>query len=312
MEQYRNLNEIEEKELRRIFKKSVRLSKTVFGERAFYRFVVGSNEEPNGDWERKRNKGIFDIIMFGFTMYEENQIVPNSDSIREELFWLMGDDEYFINAISGSGTDGKEKTFTRFDKWLSSLKEIVGTPKTEPRNFSLQYKKQLWESNPTCALCEQRIHLIDDAEVDHVDQYWRGGKTIPSNARLTHRYCNRARSRSEGMLIERPVTKREVKKPRVRGATPQKEYRIPILEALLEKEGKATQDEVFGIIYQRMREDFNHLDLETLSDGYTRRWQKNAAWQRYSMVKIGLLKSGSARGIWEITDEGRKFLKDNK
>lgn len=31
---------------------------------------------------------------------------------------------------------------------------------------------------------------------------------------------------------------------RVRGATPQKEYRIPILEALLEMGGKGTQKEV--------------------------------------------------------------------
>lgn len=65
----------------------------------------------------------------------------------------------------------------------------------EPRCFDLQYKRQLWESDPTCAICGQRIHLVDDGEIDHIDQYWRGGKTLPSNARLTHRYCNRARSR---------------------------------------------------------------------------------------------------------------------
>lgn len=314
MEQYRNLNEAEEKELRKIFKKSVRLSKTVFGDKAFTRFSGGSVKDSNGYWEKKRNKGLFDIIMFGFAMYEENQIVPNSDTIREELLWLMTHDEVFIDSISGSGTDNKEKTITRFDKWHSALKEIVGINRVEPRKFSLQYKKQLYETDATCAICGQKIHLLDDAEVDHIDQYWRGGKTIPSNARLSHRYCNRARSRNDGMqkvsdIVNPPIRKTKI--TRTRGAIPQKEYRLPILETLLEKGGKTTQSEVFEIIGQKMRTVFNNLDLEVLSDGYTLRWQKNVAFARFRMSKEGLLKPDSPRGIWEISEIGRKFWEDN-
>ena len=54
---------------------------------------------------------------------------------------------------------------------------------------------QVWDngSNPTCAICGQKIHVVDDAEIDHVEHYWRRGKTTPANARLTHRYCNRSR-----------------------------------------------------------------------------------------------------------------------
>ncbi|HOO52398.1 MAG TPA: hypothetical protein PLK94_14045 [Alphaproteobacteria bacterium] len=33
--------------------------------------------------------------------------------------------------------------------------------------------------------------------MDHIEQYWTGGKTIPENARLTHRYCNMARPRND-------------------------------------------------------------------------------------------------------------------
>lgn len=315
MEQYRNLNEAEEKELRKIFKKSARLSKTVFGDKAFIRFSGGSVKDSNGYWEKKRNKGLFDIIMFDFTMYEENQIVPNSDTIKEELLWLMTHDEVFIDSISGSGTDNKEKTITRFDKWRSALKEIVGINRVEPRNFSLQYKKQLYETDATCAICGQKIHLLDDAEVDHIEQYWRGGKTIPSNARLSHRYCNRARSRNDGMqkvsdIVNPPIRKTKI--TRTRGAIPQKEYRLPILETLLEKGGKTTQSEVFEIIGQKMGTAFNNLDLEVLSDGYTLRWQKNVAFARFRMSKEGILKHDSPRGIWEISEKGRKFWEDNK
>jgi hypothetical protein len=48
-------------------------------------------------------------------------------------------------------------------------------------------------NDPTCLICQQKIQTIDDAEIDHVEHYWRGGETISSNARLTHRFCNRSR-----------------------------------------------------------------------------------------------------------------------
>jgi len=327
MEKYRNLNEAEENELRNVFKKSVRLSKTVFGDKAFHRFAAGSKEDPNGYYERKMNKGLFDIIMFGFTMYDENQIVPNSDIIREELLWMMTHEEDFVDAISGSGTDSKEKTLMRFDKWLSALKEIVGTPKTEPRTFSLEYKKQLWESNPTCAICGQKIHIIDDAEVDHIEQYWRGGKTIPLNARLTHRYCNRSRPRDDIQLdtgkkvdITAPTIHISQKRPNVKyprvvskgKRTPRQAFRIPILEALVELGGKGETDEILEKVERKMKHILKSVDYEKLPSGVMIRWQNTAQWERYMMVQDGLLRSDSPKGIWEITEKGRKFLEDSK
>jgi len=41
------------------------------------------------------------------------------------------------------------------------------------------------------------------------------------------------------------------------------------------------------------------------------RWKNRALWERLVMVKDGLLKSGSPRGIWEITEKGREFYKRN-
>jgi len=327
MEKYRDLNDAEENKLRDVFKKSVRLSKIVFGDKAFHRFVAGSKEDPNGCYERKMNKGLFDIIMFGFTMYDENQIIPNSDAIREELLWMMTHEEDFINAISGSGTDSKEKTLTRFDKWLSALKEIVGIPVNKPRTFSYQYKKQLWESNTTCARCGQRIQIIDDAEVDHVEQYWRGGKTIPSNARLTHRYCNRSRPRDDIQLdtgekvditasaIHISQRRSKAKYPRVvsKGEkTPCQTFRIPILEALVELGGKGKIDEILEKVERKMKHILKSVDYEKLPSGEQVRWQNTAQWERYNMVQDGLLRSDSPKGIWEITEKGRKFLEDSK
>ena len=65
-------------------------------------------------------------------------------------------------------------------------------PKHEPRGFSLQ-KASLFHVCQMCAMRRQRIEELDDAELDHVEEYWRGGRTIPENARLAHRFCNRSR-----------------------------------------------------------------------------------------------------------------------
>lgn len=111
-------------------------------------------------------------------------------------------------------------------------------------------------------------------------------------------------------IVNPPIRKTKI--TRTRGAIPQKEYRLPILETLLEKGGKTTQSEVFEIIGQKMGTAFNNLDREVLSDGYTLRWQKNVAFARFRMSKEGLLKPDSPRGIWEISEKGRKFWEDNK
>ena len=194
MEKYRYIDEEEVNRLKELFKKSVELSKYAFGDKAFRRFVLGNERDPNGCWEERVNKALFDIVMWGFTLYDKHQVIPYLDAIREELIHLMTSDEDFIRSITKS-TDKKEHIHIRFSKWQNSLQNIIGYPQREPRTFSLKLKEELWNRDPYCGICGQRINLLDDAEVDHIEEYWRGGKTIPKNARLVHRYCNRARHR---------------------------------------------------------------------------------------------------------------------
>ncbi len=108
----------------------------------------------------------------------------------------MTNDQEFIDAIE-IGTSEERKVIRRFDKWRNTLQQIIGEYKKQPRCFSFQLKEQLFNENPTCAICNNQIIQIDDAAVDHIDQYWLGGKTIPENARLTHRFCNASRPRKE-------------------------------------------------------------------------------------------------------------------
>jgi hypothetical protein len=64
----------------------------------------------------------------------------------------------------------------RADIWIKRLRELVGYKGSEPRNFSLALKQKLFEANPACAICGQRMHDIDDTEVDHILHYWHGAK----------------------------------------------------------------------------------------------------------------------------------------
>ena len=134
--------------------------------------------------------------MYTFAKADKNQVYNNLDSIRESWINLMTNDQEFIDSIELS-TNTIKATRTRFDKWRMELESIIEMGTKENRCFSLNLKQELYETNPTCAICKQHITSIDDAAVDHIKQYWKGGRTIPENARLTHRYCNWAQSRKE-------------------------------------------------------------------------------------------------------------------
>lgn len=197
MENHKSFSESEKGRLKNIFEDALDITETVFGNKAFRKFYMGSEEDPNGNWEMKKvNKSLFDVVMWGFTRYKKNQVIPNTDAIREELLWLISRGEEFIDAITYS-TNDRKKVEIRFKKWLDSLETILGWPSSEPRGFSWSLKKQLYDQSPVCAICEQKIMLLDDAELDHIESYWRGGQTIPRNTRLVHRYCNRARGRGK-------------------------------------------------------------------------------------------------------------------
>ncbi len=83
----------------------------------------------------------------------------------------------------------------------------------------------------------------------------------------------------------------------------------PILKALADLGGSARMSEVLVRVEQLMRGVLKNVDYEPLSsDPETPRWRNTAQWARNSMVKEGLLKQNSPRGIWEISEARRQFL----
>ena len=199
MHRYQGLtDEGKKEEFSRIFKQAVDLSRTVFGEHAFRRFRVGDAKNPNGQWDTSFNRPLFDIVMWGFTQYKKHEVVPNSDAIREAFINLHIEDEKFRETITAS-QGGKTPVTYRFEEWKKRLDEILGSRNTQnkPRLFPAKVKHDLFKQSPLCAICQQTIQEIDDAEVDHIVPHSKGGATDISNAQLTHRFCNRSKSNKE-------------------------------------------------------------------------------------------------------------------
>jgi 5-methylcytosine-specific restriction endonuclease McrA len=188
----RNLSKEKTDEYRKRFRHSVGLCYSVFGENAFRRFNLGKEGAENGSWVASRiNLALFDIQMCGFAIFDQSQLQGHYDEIRERMLDLMCNDPEFSSAIELK-TSGREQMNIRFSKWLGALKSIVSS--STSRNFSYEIKKQLFDKDPTCGICHNQILAIEDAEVDHIDPYSRGGPTAIENAQIAHRYCNRHKS----------------------------------------------------------------------------------------------------------------------
>jgi hypothetical protein len=194
-ERYRNIGEEDAQNLRVAFKNTCQIIRSILSKNAFKRYWKGSDKRPDGYWEPKRfNASLYDVLMYTFAREDKNTVFQNLDSIRESLICLMTENEEFVDAIELS-TSSLQAVTKRFDLWRLQLQGVLGVGRKEPRLFSYELKKTLFDQNSVCAICGQRIQELDDSAVDHIAQYWAGGRTIPENARLTHRYCNWARAR---------------------------------------------------------------------------------------------------------------------
>jgi restriction system protein len=87
-------------------------------------------------------------------------------------------------------------------------------------------------------------------------------------------------------------------------------YREPILRILKEMGGSGRAADVLEKVGRVMKPRLKSVDFEPLASGPDNpRWRNAAQWARNSMVKEGLLKSDSPRGIWEITERGEHELR---
>jgi hypothetical protein len=94
-----------------------------------------------------------------------------------------------------------------------------------------------------------------------------------------------------------------------RRQTRQEEFRRPILETLVDMGGEGRAQDVLDEVGRQLQHVFTPLDREPLSNGEPR-WRVSAAFERKNLVDRGLLDSNSPRGLWRISEAGRRWLEE--
>jgi hypothetical protein len=85
--------------------------------------------------------------------------------------------------------------------------------------------------------------------------------------------------------------------------TPQQAYRYPIMEALYELGSSASVSDVLRLVEEKMKTLLVEVDYQKIATGDIR-WRNTAMWERHELIKDGLLKADSPRGVWELSDRG--------
>lgn len=99
------------------------------------------------------------------------------------------------------------------------------------------------------------------------------------------------------------------KKPRAkRSKSPKTDKSILrrlIVEALRHLGGSAPKNDVLKYMEEKLHGKLLPGDLEWREATNDHAWQNNACWERYAMAQDGTLKTGSPRGIWELSEDHR-------
>ncbi len=96
--------------------------------------------------------------------------------------------------------------------------------------------------------------------------------------------------------------------------TQERDFRLPILEALDELGGRARAEEVRPTVERRMRGKLRPDDHGTLPSNGEVRWWNSAKYERKHMLRMQppLLNPSSPHGWWQITDAGREYLRQHR
>jgi hypothetical protein len=86
------------------------------------------------------------------------------------------------------------------------------------------------------------------------------------------------------------------------------EYRGPILRALAARGGSARSKEVVDAVGHELEDRLTPTDRGTLASGDIR-WRNRVMWARFHLAKSGLIDKEAPRGLWSLTEAGRRAAK---
>ena len=245
-----------------------------------------------------------DPFLKNFLEEERRRIGGSAEDRKEELRFFIGVRESELADVNGM--------WSRFEQHLQSLPDEQ-RPENEPLK-AIAFAFVDWKNNQESELNGWKEELAN------LERQLIDGQLVFSNARDRLLRLLEAEAREAGLLpqsnlretplrtmLEEPSPSRLAKGL----LTPAREFTRPILESLVELGGSAKGSLVLDSVFQKMKGKLSERDLEPPpSKLSTPRWLKQANWCRFDLVrKHRFLKPDSPRGVWEITDLGRNYLK---
>jgi hypothetical protein len=179
------------------------------------------------------------------------------------------------------GQDKVLEAFEALQKALEEEQEILNNPAVV----------ELFRRLRNDRLRLDRLRLVEWLlrEVQKLAAVWREGKVL---------------------VQPKPIRTRRMGERLPKGKSlPQSFYRPLILKALAEMGGKGRAKEVLERVFEMAEPHLGPEDRSFLKTSKEFRWRRKANWERYLMVRDGLLRPDSPQGIWELTEEGWREAK---
>lgn len=92
---------------------------------------------------------------------------------------------------------------------------------------------------------------------------------------------------------------------------PEEEYELPILRELARRGGSAPAREITEAVGKLLGDRLTARDRQRLHSGDIR-WENRVHFTRLTLRKRGLIKGGSPRGTWELTERGHQAAEGGK
>jgi hypothetical protein len=88
---------------------------------------------------------------------------------------------------------------------------------------------------------------------------------------------------------------------------PEREYEVPLLQSLAEMGGSAHSGAAIERVGEKVADRLTDIDREVIDSGLVR-WKNRVQFVRLGLMKSGDMVAGSQRGVWTISDQGRKRI----
>jgi hypothetical protein len=295
----------EEKEFHPLVKKNY---KHIFGEDAIYFDLKQKLSSKSG------LAGIPDAYVISLTKPKGWYVVENELSSHDVYRHIVGQVTEFMDLIDE--LENQRELVQIFCNEIEGDKELEGFVKKRVNTEVFRFLTELLSTQPKIALIVDkitpelnkalnRLNKIANTEVVELQTYAREDAENVQAYLFEPLHVPEIEARSTG-------TNRKIRRYPKGEITPRFNYRLPILESLIEKGGAGKTSEILSSVYSKMKDKFTPKDLEKLPSGNAIRWNNRARWVRQQLTSEGYMKKDSPPGTWEITNEGKKYLEELK